>query len=208
MTRDEPESHGIRATIDGQALSLFVDYDRPRLADLSPDGKIEYFQKRFTFVVLNPLDGILAQNDNPYPMLLVWGNALMCAIESLGHFLTPAVATNSQAFQTYVSSFMDPAWRERPMNPPPGVDAYWRWLWDSFRNGLAHGAYIKAGGFEKLGDRLFVESNGGLKVDAFGLDIDVRNGFNKMLRAVRQPENYFRTTFFERFDWTYIRGEA
>lgn len=206
--RDQPEDHGIRATIDGQALSLFVDYDRARLAKLSAEGKVEYFEKRFELVVLDPLSHMLAHNDNPYPMLIIWGNAMMCAIESVGHFLTPSVATNSQAFQTFVTSFMDSAWRERPKQPPSGVDYYWRWLWDSFRNGLAHGAYVKNGGFEKLGDRLFVEAKGSLKVDAYQLDVDFRNGLAKLKRTLKQPENYFRTTFMERFDWTYIQGES
>ncbi|MBX7168786.1 MAG: hypothetical protein K1X74_20795 [Pirellulales bacterium] len=207
MVRDQPEDHGIRAQIDGQALSLFIDYDRARLGQLSDDGKIEYFEKRFELVVLNPLEHMLSFNDKPYPVLIIWGNALMCAIEAAGHFLTPSVATNSQAFQTFVTSFMDAAWRERPQKPPSGIDYYWRWLWDSFRNGLAHGAYVKNGGFEKLGERLFVEVNGSLKVDTYQLDVDFRNGLEKMKKAVRKPDNYFRTTFLERFNWTYIQGE-
>jgi len=206
--RDQPEDHGIRATIDGQSLSLYVDYDRDRLPKLSDEGKLEYFEKRFEFVVLNPLMAMLDRNEAPYPMLLIWGNALMCAIEALGHLLTPPVATNSQAFQAYVTSFMDAGWRDRPQNPPPGVDYYWRWLWDSFRNGLTHGAYVKNGGFEKLGDRLFIETKGGLKVDAWALDIDFRNGLKKMHQAIQQPDNYFRKTFIDRFNWTYIQGES
>ncbi len=206
--RDQPEDHGIRATIDGQDFSLFVDYDRPRLTKLTDDGKVEYFEKRFELVVLGPLGVMLDTNDSPYPTLLLWGNALMCAMEALGHLLTSPVATNSQAFQAFVSSFMDAAWRDRPQSPPPGVDYYWRWLWDSFRNGLAHGAYVKNGGFEKLGDRLFVEARGMLKVDAWALDIDFRNAVRKMHQAISQPDNYFRKTFVDRFDWTYIKGES
>ena len=34
----DPEEHGIRAVIEGQSLSLFIDYDRPRLELLSIDG--------------------------------------------------------------------------------------------------------------------------------------------------------------------------
>ncbi len=206
--RDQPEDHGIRATIDGQDLSLFVDYDRDRLVKLSDDGKLTYFERRFEFVVLDPLTGMLDSNDAPYPMLLLWGNALMCGVEALGHLLTPPQATNSQAFQTFVTSFMDAGWRDRPKQPPPGVDYYWRWMWDSFRNGLTHGAYVKNGGFEKLGDRLFVEINGGLQVDAWALDIDFRNGLTKMHKALRLHDNYFRKTFIDRFNWTYIQGES
>lgn len=211
---EEPESHGIRATIEDQALSLFIDYDRPRLKLLSDLGKFEYFRRRFSFTVLEPLAILLDEVDRPShdreaSVLLIWGNSLMCAIEALGHFLTPALVTNAQAFQTFVTGFMDSAWRDRPISPPTGVDSYSRWLWHSFRNGLTHGAYIKHGGFEKLNGRLFVESpKSGLRLDPWALDIDFRSGFKRMLRTVSQPDNYFHNTFVERFNYSYILGEA
>lgn len=211
---EQPEDHGINAVIEGQALSLFIDYDRPRLMSLTAAGKFEYFRRRFQFVVLEPLAVLLDENDRPRhsrdaQVLILWGNSLMCAIEALGHFLTSSLVTNAQAFHSFVTAFMDRSWRDRPLNPPPGVDSYSRWLWHSFRNGLAHGAYVKHGGFEKLGDRLFVESpTAGLRVDPWALDIDFRGAFKKMLQTVSQPENYFHNTFIERFDYTYIKGEA
>jgi hypothetical protein len=211
---EEPESHGIRATIDGQALSLYIDYDRARLKSLSESGKFEYFRRRFDFTVLEPLAILLDEVDRPSRpreanVLLLWGNSLLCAIEALGHFLTSPLVANAQAFQTFVTAFMDPSWRDRPQTPPPGVDSYSRWLWHSFRNGLTHGAYIKHGGFEKLNGRLFVESpRAGLRVDPWALDIDFRSGFKKMLNTVSQTENYFHNTFVERFDYSYILGEA
>lgn len=212
---NRPEDHGIRAHIDGQALSLFVDYDRPRLIKLSTEGRLEYFRRRFNLVVLEPLAVLLEEHDNPKhgadreaAVLLLWGNALMCAIEALGHFMTPSTAPNSEAFLTFVHAFMDSSWRNRPQNPPPGVDSYARWLWDSFRNGLAHGAYVKNGGFEPLGGRMYVEAEIGLKVDQYALDIDFRSGVKKMHQALSNPNNYFRSTFIDRFDWTYIKGES
>lgn len=209
-----PEDHGIRAVIDDQALSLFIDYDRPRLSQLTASGKFEYFRRRFEFAVLEPLAVLLDEHDRPShdreaSVLILWGNSLMCAIEALGHFLTPSIVTNAQAFQTFVTAFMDHSWRDRPSTPPPGVDTYSRWLWHSFRNGLAHGAYVKHGGFEKLNGRLFFESpTSGLRVDPWALDIEFRSGFKKMLQTVAQPENYFHNTFVERFEYTYIQGEA
>jgi hypothetical protein len=211
---EEPEAHGIRATIEGQALSLYIDYDRSRIEKLSTSGRFEYFRRRFDYTVLEPLGVLLDENDRPRhnreaSVLILWGNSLMCAMEALGHFLTPPLVTNAQAFQTFVTAFMDHSWRDRPLNPPAGVDSYCRWLWHSFRNGLAHGAYVKHGGFEKLGGRLFVESpTSGLRVDPWALDIDFRNGFKKMLQTVSQPDNYFHNTFVERFNYTYIQGEA
>ncbi len=47
-----PEDHGIRAVIEDQAQSLFIDYDRPRLEKLSNAGKFEYFRRRYDLVVL------------------------------------------------------------------------------------------------------------------------------------------------------------
>lgn len=211
---EEPEAHGIRATIEGQALSLYIDYDRARIEKLSNEGKFEYFRRRFDFSVLEPLGVLLDENDRPRhnrnaAVLILWGNSLMCAMEALGHFLTPALVTNAQAFQTFVTAFMDHAWRDRPQNPPVGVDSYSRWLWHSFRNGLAHGAYVKHGGFEKLNGRLFVESpTSGLRVDPWALDIDFRGGFKKMLQTVSRPDNYFHNTFIERFNYTYVQGET
>jgi len=213
--RNQPEDHGVRAVIDGQSLSLFIDYDRARLAHLTTDGKIEYFRRRFDFLVLEPLTGLLEEQLMPAhrhgkesSVLLIWANGILCAIEALGHFLTPAMASNSQAFRTFVTAFMDSAWEQRAKHPPMGIDTYTRWLWDSFRNGLTHGAYVKNGGFERLGDRLFVETEEGLLVDPWALDVDFRNANRKMHNALAMPENYFRSTFLERFDRTYILGEA
>lgn len=210
----DPEEHGIRAVIEGQSLSLFIDYDRPRLELLSIDGKLEYLERRFGFVVLEPLAILLDEHDAPRhgrhgeaSVLMIWGSVLMCAIEAMGHFLTSWMVTNAEAFQTFVTAFMDPTWKGRPRNPPPGVDSYTRWLWDSFRNGLAHGVYVKNGGFEKLGDRMFVETPLGLQVDPWALDVDFRGGVKKMFRTLHRPDNYFRKTFLERFDWAYIKGE-
>lgn len=213
--RDQPEDHGIQAVIDGEPLSLFVDYDRPRLTKLSAEGKVEYFQRRFQFVVLDALAVLLEENDkkryhdeHPGTMLIVWANSVFCAIETLGHFLTPKAATNAQAFHTFVAAYMDASWQETPQKAPPNVDTYARWLWDSFRNGLAHGAYVKHGGFEKLGDRLFVEFQGSLKVDPWAFDIEFRGGVRRMVMALKQPDNQFRPTFLVRFDRTYIEGET
>lgn len=211
----QPEDHGIRAVIDGQPVSLFVDYDRPRLIHLSDDGKLDYFSRRFQFVVVEPLAVLLDEHDSPRhganresSVLLIWGNTLLCATEALGHYLTSDTATNAHAFQKFVSAFMDPAWKERPEHPPGGVDSYCRWLWDSFRNGLAHGAYVKNGGFEKLGDRLFVETAGGLLVDPWALDIDFRSGVRKFFQTLHDPSSVFRASFVRRFDRTYIHGES
>jgi hypothetical protein len=211
---EEPEAHGIRAIIEGQAVSLYIDYDRARIEKLSDSGKFEYFQRRFDYTVLEPLGVLLDEHDRPRhnrnaAVLILWGNSLMCAMEALGHFLTPSLVSNAQAFQTFVTAFMDHSWRDRPQSPPTGVDSYSRWLWHSFRNGLAHGAYVKHGGFEKLNGRLFIESpTSGLRVDPWALDIDFRGGFKKMLQTVSRPDNYFHNTFIERFNYTYIQGEA
>ena len=210
-----PEDHGIRVVIEEQALSLFIDYDRPRLEMLSNAGKFEYFRRRYDFVVLEPLAILLDEHDSPKhqthreaSVLILWGNSLMCAMEALGHFLTSSMVTNAQAFHTFVTGFMDRSWADRPQNPPAGVDTYSRWMWHSFRNGLAHGAYVKHGGFEKLGDRLYTETAAGLKVDPWALDVDFRSAVKRMHRTVSQPDNHFHRTFIERFDWTYIKGEA
>lgn len=211
----QPEDHGIRAVIDGQALSLFVDYDRPRLAKLSADGKLEYLQRRLTFVVLEPLAVLMDELDSPRhggrreaSVLLIWGNAILCTTEALGHFLTLESATNAHAFLTFVNAFMDPSWRGRALRPPPGAESFSKWMWDSFRNGLAHGIYVKNGGFEKLGNRLFIERDGMLMVDPWALDIDFRSGVKRFFQALHDPGNAYRQTFIERFDRTYIEGEV
>jgi hypothetical protein len=211
----EPSTeHGIRAEIEGQQFTLYVDYDRSRLAALSVDGKLTYFRRRFELVVMNPLAILLEEfdsqkyaTDQEAQVLLVWANSLLCGIETLGHFITDPSVSNAAAFLAFVERFMDPGWRERPRTTTSGNVTYGRWLWDSFRNGLAHGAYVKNGGFEKLGDRLFIESDTGLRIDPWGLDTDFRSGVKKMHGTLSDPSVAFRGTFLERFDRTYIRGE-
>ena len=65
-----PEDHGIRAVIDDQALSLFIDYDRPRLSQLTASGKFEYFRRRFEFAVLEPLAVLLDEHDRTFHLIV------------------------------------------------------------------------------------------------------------------------------------------
>ena len=92
---------------------------------------------------------------------------------------------------------------------PLTIDAYDAvpTLFHTYNPPYYHG-YVKNGGFEKLGNRLFIERERMLMVDPWALDVDFRSGVKRFFRALHDPGNAYRQTFIERFDRTYIEGEA
>jgi hypothetical protein len=73
-------------------LRGWLDYDRQHLPALSPDERIDYFEKRVRLVAVNPLRRILATEiiveGEESSALLIFGVSLCCAIEAIGKFLT------------------------------------------------------------------------------------------------------------------------
>jgi hypothetical protein len=92
-------------------LRGWIDYDRDKLPALSPDERIDYFEKRVRLVAINPLRRVLSTEIMPAAdssALLIFGVSLCRAIEATGKFLTGGQGGNGQRFLAFVDRYMAP----------------------------------------------------------------------------------------------------
>jgi hypothetical protein len=198
-----------RVTIQGLEFELFIDYDRQsgNLQRLVYPGTVEYLEKRFEFAIINPLLATLADfgKDPDRFDLLIWGNALTCSIEALGHFLTNSAASG-RSFDEFFK-FMNPIWTNASTTKPQQYSTYRKWLWKSVRNGLAHAAYVKDGGFEFHATGNYIdESSGSIRVDPQCLLDDFVYAVKKFFIELNNPGSVYRAKFEAHFYNTFIIG--
>ena len=128
-------------------LRGWIDYDRDKLPSLSPDERVDYFERRVRLVAINPLRRVLSTEIMPVPdssALLVFGVSLCCAIEATGKFLTGGQGGNGQRFLAFIDRYMSPDFQIVSILGKRNADL----VWLHFRNGLAHGFAVSHGGFE------------------------------------------------------------
>lgn len=129
-------------------LRGWLDYDRQHLPALSPDERIDYFEKRVRLVAINPLRRIHATeiivHGEDSSALLIFGVSLCCAIEATGKFLTGGKGNNGNRFLAFVGRYMSPDFQVQTIVGTTNADVVWK----HFRNGLAHGFAVCHGGFE------------------------------------------------------------
>ena len=126
--------------IEGQELTLFADRDCVKLAGLSFEGRVKWFEHRLRKMLVEPLHRLKPTNrgtgwDDLWS-LLVFGTVLFNGVETLGSFCAELKSGNRRRFDAFVTGFMDPIYH-------PHLDALW-----GFRNGLTHGLTVEEGRFE------------------------------------------------------------
>jgi hypothetical protein len=182
-----------RITLNGKEFSLFKDYSlkhRGDLMALQMDDKLKYLEERARLVFLDALDewlGILNSKDLSSFHELNIITLVCCAIEGLGHFLT-GDDNSGKAFRQFIKEFM------------PAFSPIQNELWNDFRNGLAHGFYIKHGGIEK-GLRKPFKSDGGKGIE---LDFDIfvsdfKTAFDNFFKKLETEKEKFEENFAARF---------
>lgn len=219
-----------RAPIEGQDFTLYYDYDQLRhgkLAQLTDDGKIEWFRLRMNFVFLEPLSRLYQgktpayralnstkQNDLPARSFVIPSfSVLLNGIEALGSFITSS-SDNRVRFFAFVKAYMKP-WdtkvRNSPYHPQNDLKTI---LWDHFRNGIAHGFCIEGGGIDNEADMVpggwrvvsDTQSSGSTtKRLLIGPNVffrDFRVGVDGFFEAAR-TDSASRATFLRRFRETY-----
>jgi hypothetical protein len=201
-----------------QHLTGWLDYDRPSLHLLTPNERIDYFEKRVRLVVVNPLDRILNNEvhvASDSSALLIFGVALCSAIEATGKFRVGCLQSggagvNKTRFQSFLKHYMAPEYQTHMLDSSTYGDV----LWKHFRNGLAHGFSVCHGGFEgNRGEPYFsvrqITGQNSLLVNPYVLFSDYLVGLGRYLSELRgcQPTDQLFTDFDMVFDAVFIKGQ-
>lgn len=129
-------------------LRGWLDYDRDKLPSLSPEQRVDYFEKRVSLVVIRPLQRILKTeiivHGQETSALLIFGVSLCCAIEATGKFRNGSRGRNQDRFYAFLDRYMT---KQFNLGDVAGMTRK-QSLWSHFRNGLAHGFAVCHGGFE------------------------------------------------------------
>lgn len=190
-------------------LTGWLDYDRPRLANLSSRQRVLYFRKRLSIVLL-PALGDLYRGIRPGPQpspLLVFATAVCCSMEAFGKFKNGGSGHNCTRFNAFVDAYMHSDYSTRTV----GGKTYKEILWKHYRNGLAHGFAVSHGGFEVFPGYFQVRRIAGhdaLMINPEHFYRDFRSGVAKYLRELKSagPSDPIRLNFDKVFKAVFIDG--
>ena len=137
--------------LGGKKIKLFLGYtDKSVLRALNFKDEVTFLKERAKLVFLDSIEEIFyfdRERASSKFHLLNATTIICCAIEGLGHYLT-GTDDSFGSFKTFVEEFMDPSFQKTLIVDGEEV-TYSRIVWQDFRNGLAHGFYIKRGGIER-----------------------------------------------------------
>lgn len=203
--------------LDGSEFSLFKDYLHQsgkvgNLATLPFNERVKYLEARAKLIVLEPLEELLhlenSQLTRKYHLLNIV-TLVCCGIEALGHYLLPerrrrgkkrTTTKPREYFKEFVKVFMN---SEFQRNSAKADETYSDYVYDYFRNGLAHGFCIQRGGIERKQKRYFDYDSGRnrLIMDVDFLIDDFKQAFVKFFQTLQsEGENgSYGKTFEKRF---------
>lgn len=200
--------------LGGIKFPLFKDYLHrqnlaTQLAALSFHEKLKYFEARVKLVILDPLGEILRLEKSGvtrkyHSLNLI--TILSCAIDGLGSFLVPAGKTKKDCFEAFATGFMDRRFRNK-ICKSTGTE-YWKFMWDFFRNGMAHSVCIEKGGLERRMHRYFKDDPvAGLIIDVDLLVKDFRKGVRTLFKQLRTggTSGVYANRFEDRFNRVFLR---
>lgn len=198
----------------GVTFPLFKDYLHrqdlaPQLAALPFDDKLKYLKARVTLAILDPLDEILSFEASGITRkyhLLNLITVLSCAIDGLGSFLVPAGSSKKSCFKAFATGFMDHRFSNKICTSTQ--TPYWKFMWDFFRNGMAHTVCIEKGGLERRSHRYFKDDPlTGLIIDVDFLVRDFKRGVRELFRDLRTAGHagVYANSFEDRFNRVFVR---
>lgn len=207
------------ATIEGHDCTLFYDYDCYQngvLKKLSPNGKIEWLERRMNMIFLEPMKTLTDRNSDifkalehpgrPSTAMLMVVSLLLNGMEALGSFLTEndegLPNKNYLRFDAFVKRYLT-NWTMNVTTKQHGTKQLSDILWKSYRNGLAHSFAILNAGIEP-------DANGGthhinsdvIQIDAWKLFDDLQNGITQLFKDVR-ADPVAQKKFLRRFNIVY-----
>lgn len=193
-------------------LSYYIDYDRPELPGLSYHERISYLENRLQRILLKPLNEMLDRITHPledYSPILIYANAICCAIESMGKFLNGNINLPSNSvFKDFIQKYMHPDFSTKRFNG----QLYMEILWADYRNGIAHCFYIKNGGLEVMSQNFRLHNDKCypmLEIEPEFLLRDFESGVNKYLDDLRKANlpDAIAVNFMKIFNDLYILGK-
>ena len=162
---DSVISRGTR--MSAQAWTFWTDYDGNALNTVPQPQQqqvwADWLEERVNRTVLAPLRKIKDEDIQPAGVsssaLLVFSVSICCAIEAMGKYLCGATKSsgilNNERFKCFVRKYMNSDYNTETLD----AKLYSDYLWDDFRNALAHGFAIARGKFEQSGNQdYFVKS--------------------------------------------------
>jgi hypothetical protein len=198
--------------IEGCVCTLFFDYDYRAgiFGKLTEDGRIEWMERRFHMIFLDPLREIISPDtvvyhalehpvDKPpltaHLMAVAW---LLNGIQVLGGFCTESDDEQTQfhAFMRYLPN----DWGVMARIPYPSVRLS-EILWTVYRCGLSRNMALLGVGIEHdARGRTHQYIDGVLQVNPSRLLADVIDGFHRMFGGIRRSRSLERDYFIRRFD--------
>lgn len=218
--------------IEGMKFTLFYDYDQlrdRRLAELSENGKIEWFGLRMEMVFLGPLRKIfnkesVAHKELNSPPKSDWPRAavmtaafsiLLNGVEAVGSFLNYSKTyihehrrnkTNTYfAFRGFIQRYMKD-WDILVQGTSYESSYLPEILWKYFRNGIAHYFVVKGGGIEYEADRTrwMIRYGGYLEIGPIRFFEDFLKGVTNFFEDAKCNN---RESFLKRFEEAYPSKE-
>jgi hypothetical protein len=172
------------------------------LLPMSPEQKIRWFRRRFSKVIVRPLQAVARIGINKEAIwdLNLGVVTIICqAIEALGSFNAPGVKDHI-AFDNFVSTFMHADFRKKTVNG----ETYAEILYGKFRCGLAHGFSIEGHEITTRPSQFIEEdANGHLSIDLWTLFRELRNAFEAFMQQVETNKSA-KKRFIDRFDAVFV----
>ena len=192
-----------------QGLTGWLDYDRSKLAGLTPSERIDYFERRVDRVFIRPLNELMAKTATEGPdstSLLIVGMTACCGIEALGKFVGGSAMGNGKRFEEFAKTYLS-----ADLQGLGPIGTRMDSLWKHFRNGLAHGFAVSHGGFEGDDKTYFSTKNytgyDVLEVSPGRLVADITKGFNGFVADLRHDCPHGRFLIFNaEFTSVFING--
>lgn len=196
----------------GDRFTFYKDYDYKYLTQFCYSQKVEWFECRIKKLLIEPLERILngekyiisRLNDEPNcNIMLAMVTLICCGIDMMGSFLEGKNAKHD-TFTNFLEKYMNEDYATKSYKNKK----YSKILRDDFRNGLAHGLYIKEGSSLEGKDRpYFEEKEDGLAINSWKLFDDFKNGVKKYIEKLKNPEvdSQLREKFEQRFKEVFIK---
>lgn len=158
---------------DFDELTYWIDYDRPRLKELTELQKITYIERRLERVALIPIGELYAslmENKKDSSALLCFATCICSTIASLGRFyvgeiLFDVISEQSvESFRTFVedSGYCFKSFVGKYMSSE-FTNMHIDMLCEDFRNGLIYAFAIQKGAFQHQSNYLSIKSVNGIK---------------------------------------------
>jgi len=219
-----------RRTIEGKTFTYFYDYDeleRQQVSNLSPSGKVKWFQRRVESLYLTPLRRLYDRStadffeynlgtrarDRYGKFGVAVFSAMLSGIEGFGHLCGVPLRNENgmfvfgrKAFRKFIQEYM-PEWNRNLTLASGRTLDLLDFLWIQCRCALSHGFRIEEGGIEVTLDRRFIAERDLVKISPVLFFEDLDQGLGQFFTDLGSDEDK-KETFIERFEEIFPAPES